>query len=116
MSELEKPTPSSPPKKRVARKKPGPAGGAKRKAASSKPAARKKTSARRASPGKKAVARAKAAAPRAISAEERVRLISEAAYFRAEKRGFRDGDPERDWLEAEAEVDALLLRGRAKGE
>jgi hypothetical protein len=52
------------------------------------------------------------AAPRAaVSAEERRRMISEAAYFRAQRRGFR-GDPVRDWAEAEAEIDAMLLDRR----
>ncbi|WP_366912080.1 DUF2934 domain-containing protein, partial [Ferrovum sp.] len=31
-----------------------------------------------------------------------------AAYYRAEHRGFNGGDTLADWLEAEAEVDALL--------
>jgi hypothetical protein len=35
-------------------------------------------------------------------------MIAEAAYFRAEARGFQGGDSVRDWLEAEAEVDAVL--------
>jgi hypothetical protein len=35
-------------------------------------------------------------------------MIAEAAYFRAERRGFDGGDPVRDWAEAEAEVDARL--------
>lgn len=39
---------------------------------------------------------------------ERHRLISETAYFKAERRGFHDGNPEQDWFEAEAEVDAML--------
>jgi len=34
--------------------------------------------------------------------------IAEAAYYRAEPRGFRGGDPAADWLAAEAEIDALL--------
>jgi hypothetical protein len=46
-------------------------------------------------------------APR-ITAEERHRLIAETAYFKAEKRGFQGGDPVKDWLEAEAEVDRKL--------
>jgi hypothetical protein len=41
-----------------------------------------------------------------LTPEERHRLISEAAYQRAEQRGFSDGDPLMDWLEAEREVDA----------
>jgi hypothetical protein len=41
--------------------------------------------------------------------EQRVALIAEAAYFRAEKRGFAPGHETEDWLAAEAEVDARLL-------
>jgi hypothetical protein len=44
-----------------------------------------------------------------ISADSREQLISEAAYFKAESRGFEGGDPEQDWLEAESEVDTKLL-------
>jgi uncharacterized coiled-coil DUF342 family protein len=35
-------------------------------------------------------------------------MIAEAAYFRAERRGFNGGDAVRDWCEAEGEVDARL--------
>jgi chromosome segregation ATPase len=45
-----------------------------------------------------------------ISSERRQEMIAQAAYFRAEKRGFVGGDPLRDWIEAEAEVDADLVR------
>ena len=41
-------------------------------------------------------------------AEERHRQIAEAAYFKAERRGFQAGSPVRDWLEAEAEIDAMM--------
>ena len=41
-----------------------------------------------------------------IGPEERARLISEAAYFRAEQRGFKGGDPTADWLAAEREIDS----------
>lgn len=41
----------------------------------------------------------------------RVALIAEAAYFRAEKRGFAPGHEAEDWLAAEAEVDAKLMTG-----
>jgi DNA repair ATPase RecN len=43
-----------------------------------------------------------------VAPDERRRMIAEAAYFRAERRGFKDGDAVRDWCEAEAEVDARL--------
>lgn len=44
----------------------------------------------------------------AVFANERHRMISEAAYFNAEKRGFHDGDATLDWLEAEKNIDGLL--------
>jgi len=43
-----------------------------------------------------------------LKPEERHRMVAEAAYFRAEKRGFRGGNPETDWMEAEAEVETLM--------
>ncbi|MEW5890049.1 MAG: DUF2934 domain-containing protein [Pseudomonadota bacterium] len=46
----------------------------------------------------------------AVNAEERLRYIAEAAYYRAEKRGFAPGGELDDWLEAEAEVDSRLAR------
>jgi hypothetical protein len=39
-----------------------------------------------------------------ISDEELRRQIAEAAYYRAQKRGFAPGYEEKDWIEAEAEV------------
>jgi hypothetical protein len=43
-----------------------------------------------------------------VSSGQRQQMIAEAAYFRAERRGFAGGDAVRDWCEAEAEVDARL--------
>ena len=43
-----------------------------------------------------------------VTAELRRRWIAEAAYFRAQRRGFQGGDPLQDWLAAEAEVDRAL--------
>jgi hypothetical protein len=37
---------------------------------------------------------------------ERRRRIAEAAYYRAERRGFASGSEYDDWLEAEQEIDA----------
>lgn len=45
---------------------------------------------------------------KAWSGEDRYRMIAEAAYFRAERRGFVSGSELQDWLEAEIEVDDLL--------
>jgi hypothetical protein len=36
-------------------------------------------------------------------------MIAEAAYLRAEQRGFAPGHESEDWLLAECEVDALLF-------
>ena len=55
------------------------------------------------------------AANSAIPSEaELMEMISEAAYYRAEKRGFSPGLEADDWIQAEAEVMARLqaLRGR----
>jgi hypothetical protein len=54
------------------------------------------------------VRKAPAPKPSAVSAEERQRLIAEAAYFIAERRGFAGGSPDEDWRQAEAEVDSRL--------
>ncbi|HLU06755.1 MAG TPA: DUF2934 domain-containing protein [Woeseiaceae bacterium] len=43
-----------------------------------------------------------------VSATQRRQMISEAAYFLAEHRGFNGGDAMADWLQAEAEVDGRL--------
>lgn len=40
----------------------------------------------------------------APSQDERHQMIAEAAYYRAMERGFCDGDPTEDWLQAEADV------------
>lgn len=43
-----------------------------------------------------------------ISDEQRMEMIAQAAYYKAEKRGFTGGDPSEDWISAELEIDALL--------
>jgi Protein of unknown function (DUF2934) len=48
-----------------------------------------------------------------VTAEARRALIAEAAYLRAERRGFSPGQETDDWLAAEAEVDALLKAGQS---
>jgi hypothetical protein len=48
--------------------------------------------------------------PPRLSPEERHAMIEMAAYLRAEKRGFVEGDPAEDWTAAEAEVDSRLTR------
>jgi hypothetical protein len=70
----------------------------------SKTAAPEKAAAVRKPPSKPGTSARKAgiAAP-----DERLRLIAETAYYRAERRSFTPGNELADWLEAEAEVDAL---------
>lgn len=51
----------------------------------------------------------------AIDADLRHRMISETAYWRYVKRGYADGYDLDDWLQAEAEVDHLLLNRPVSG-
>lgn len=43
-----------------------------------------------------------------LTPEERHRVVAEAAYFIAERRGFAGGSSIDDWLQAEAEIDRML--------
>jgi hypothetical protein len=72
--------------KTVATKKPAPK--------ASKPAAAKKPAA----PAKK---------PAALSPEQRYKMVQDAAYFIAEKNGFKAGSMDY-WIAAEVEITALL--------
>jgi hypothetical protein len=57
--------------------------------------------------------KAASAAANFVGPGQRAVLIAKAAYYRAEKRGFAPGHETEDWLAAESEVDARLLRGAA---
>jgi hypothetical protein len=46
----------------------------------------------------------------AVTPEERQKMIAEAAFLRAEQRGFAGGDPTDDWLRAEADIDKIISR------
>jgi hypothetical protein len=63
-------------------------------------------------PPSKARAKRAAIEPPTVSADRRRGMIAEAAYLRAERRGFAPGGEEEDWLAAEAEVDRLLSADR----
>ncbi len=41
-------------------------------------------------------------------AKNQQEMIAVAAYYRAERRGFQEGDPVADWLEAEVEIDQMF--------
>jgi hypothetical protein len=45
-----------------------------------------------------------------VSSDDLQRLVAEAAYYRAQKRGFEPGYELEDWVEAEAEVKRLIGR------
>jgi len=40
----------------------------------------------------------------ALQGEDFYQMVSEAAYYRAEKRGFAAGQEMKDWIAAEAEI------------
>jgi hypothetical protein len=69
-------------------------------------------SARRAARSRRSSATGTTAAE--VSAEARRALIAEAAYLRAERRGFAPGQETDDWFAAEAEVDALLRAAQSR--
>ncbi len=85
------------------------------KAAVKKPAAGKTAAAKTVTSAakKSTVAAKKPAAKRASSAkpvftpEQRYLMVAEAAYYRSERQGFM-GDPVQNWVEAEAEIEALF--------
>lgn len=60
-----------------------------------------------------ATPRRKPKVTRFVGPERRAALIAEAAFFRAEKRGFAPGHETEDWLAAEAEVDKKLMSALA---
>ena len=45
-----------------------------------------------------------------VTPEERWKMVAEAAYLRAESRGFSGGNPTDDWLAAEAEIHKILSK------
>lgn len=47
-----------------------------------------------------------------VLTQERQRMIAEAAYYRAERRGFQSGDPVADWLAAEADLEERFTKAR----
>jgi len=71
------------------------------KAAAPKAAAEKKTTAPRTASKPKA-------AKNNVTPEQRYRMICDAAYFKAESRGFSAEHEVQDWLDAEAEINRLL--------
>jgi len=55
----------------------------------------------------------------ALDMDLRHRMISEAAYYVYAQRGYQDGYDVDDWLQAEAQIDHIILnpeRGKAPDE
>lgn len=46
-----------------------------------------------------------------LTSEQRNHYVSVAAFYIAERRGFTLGNPQDDWLAAEAEIDRLIASG-----
>jgi hypothetical protein len=86
--------------KTAAEKKPAAAKATPVKKAAAKPAAAKK-------PAAKKPAAAKAAKSRKIGGEERYRMVEVAAYFLAERNGFK-GSPVEYWTAAEIQISKML--------
>lgn len=71
--------------------------------------ARRATPAAESSASAEALPSSKPEAGQAIDAVQRYEMIARAAYYRAERRSFAAGSELQDWLEAEAEIDRVLL-------
>jgi len=52
---------------------------------------------------------------RSFDAADRDRMVAEAAYYRAEQRGFAPGHELEDWIASEADIDAYLYRLYGEG-
>lgn len=78
------------------------------------PGVEKATTPRRRTAPEQSAAAPGAATRISVSPEARRAMIEQAAYLRAERRGFAPGNETEDWLAAEAEVDALLRAGNGR--
>jgi len=69
-----------------------------------------KTAAAPAKAASTATATAVKASAKPVTTADRSRMIAEAAYFLAERRGFKPDSHVQDWLTAEKNIDALINR------
>jgi len=106
--------------KKTMTKAAAPAASTAQKPAAKKAAVKKKAVAKKVAVKKKAATAKKAsvkkvpakrAPARRISGADRRQMIAEAAYLRGESQGFLSDERE-DWLLAEVEVDALLVKAK----
>jgi hypothetical protein len=63
-----------------------------------------------AKPAPAAPAKSAAKTAKQVDPQVRLRMIAEAAYYIAEKRGFIHGHHDADWAAAEKQIDDLLAR------
>ena len=63
-----------------------------------------------AKPAPAAPAKPAAKTAKQVDPQVRLRMIAEAAYYIAEKRGFIHGHHDADWAAAEKQIDDLLAR------
>jgi len=80
---------------------------AKKSAPTSTKSAAKPVESSSVAPAKAAAAKPAVAKP-ALSPAERMKMIAEAAYYLAQKRGFSSGNELSDWTAAEKQVDTQL--------
>lgn len=80
------------------------------KKAPAKPAATKSAVAKPAAKpsGSKVTANKPKAPKLKVTPEQRHFMIAEAAYYRAESRGFEGGYEWQDWMDAEAEIERMI--------
>jgi hypothetical protein len=57
---------------------------------------------------------AKRTANTATPTSDYTALVAEAAYYKAERRGFEPGYEMTDWLEAEREIEGILEKPKAR--
>ena len=50
-----------------------------------------------------------------VPEDVRRRMVADAAYFIAQRRGSAEGDPAADWKAAEAQIDELLMDTKSPG-
>ncbi len=78
-----------------------------KKTVAKKTVTKKKVAAAPAQTGVEAVAIASTTSA-AIDPDTRAQMVAEAAYYRAQKRGFEGGQEQEDWYEGEREIEELL--------
>ncbi len=98
--------------KKTVRKKGGKASSVKVTAALKKNATssnKPKTAAKRTKVAKVSRVRGSAGRKAIVTSEERHRMIAEAAFYLAEKRGFAPGHAESDWAQAAQTIDEMII-------